>query len=136
VNERVGEARIGQWYQRGDKGEIFVVTGRDASSGTIEIQSFDGDIHEIGSNDWSALPLEFAETPEDWTGPLDLDPEDVRYSETAMTVADWNEPLQPAQERAETWEENTPEDERDPLGEGQSTEESLSDNPEAAAQVP
>jgi hypothetical protein len=135
MNERVGEARIGQWYQRHDKGELFVVTGRDASSGAIEIQSFDGDVDEIETNAWSALPLEFAEAPEDWSGPLDLDPEDVRYSETAMTTGDWNEPLQPIRETAESWEETTPEDERDPLAEGEPTEESLAANPAAAARV-
>ena len=47
MNEQVGAARIGQWYQHLDKGEMFVVTGIDDRSGAIEIQTFDGDLDEI-----------------------------------------------------------------------------------------
>lgn len=119
MNERVGPARIGQWYQRIDKGEMFVVTGVDARSGTIEIQNFDGDLDEIEANVWSSQPLEFAEAPEDETGPLDLDPEDLGYSETEMSPRDWNEPLQPIATPFEAWQDTTPEDERDLSAEGQ-----------------
>jgi hypothetical protein len=82
MNEQVGAAQIGQWYQRSDKGDMFVVTGIDDHSGAIEIQAFDGDLDEIEANLWNALPLELAEAPEDETGPLDVDPEDLGYSES------------------------------------------------------
>jgi hypothetical protein len=103
MNEQVGPARIGQWYQHLDKGEMFVVTGIDDRSGAIEIQTFDGDLDEIEANAWNALPLEFAEASEDETGPLDMDPEDLGYSETEMTARDWNESLQPITSRGEAW---------------------------------
>jgi hypothetical protein len=48
-----------------------LVTGYDDSSRTIEIQTFDGDVDEIDEEARTILPLEFAEPPEDWTGPLD-----------------------------------------------------------------
>ena len=43
MNTDVGHARVGQWYTRWDKGEIFHVTRYDEGSRSIEIQTFDGD---------------------------------------------------------------------------------------------
>ena len=120
MNEQVGPAQIGQWYQRADKGEMFVVIGIDERSGAIEIQAFDGDLDEIEGNLWNALPLELAEAPENETGPLDVDPDDLGYSETEMSARDWNEPLQPIRSNGEAWQDTTPEDEADLLRNGAS----------------
>jgi hypothetical protein len=133
MNEKVGSVRIGQWYLRGDKGEVFLVTGRDEKSGTIEIQFIDGDLDEIDANYWSALPLEFAEPPEDWTGPIDAELDDSTDAESATTATE--ESLEPIRIETEAWEDTTAEDERDPLDEGHPTEEPLADHPNAAARV-
>lgn len=94
MNMGVGRASIGQWYARRDKGEIFQVIGLDEDSQTVEIQTFDGDLDEIDRETWSALPLALAAPPEDWTGPVDdVERDDLGYSETDMTGADWSEPL-------------------------------------------
>ncbi len=108
MNAGVGRAQIGQWYLRRDKGEIFQVTGYDEKSGTIEIQAFDGDLDEIDEELWSELPLGFAEPPEDWTGPVDdVERDDLGYSETDMTAADWVQPLEPFSKGREAWEDTT-----------------------------
>ena len=76
MNNIVGEPEIGQWYERTDTGEIFQVTGLDEHSETIEIQAFDGAIDEIEAEIWIALPLQLAELPQDWSGPItDLEAE-------------------------------------------------------------
>jgi len=114
MNNGVGSARIGQWYARWDKGEIFQVTGCDKEAGTIEIQTFDGDLDEIEDESWRVLPLGLAEPPEDWTGPVDdVERDDLGYSETEMSGADWAEPLEPYPPASEAWEETTAEDEGD-----------------------
>lgn len=122
MNTSIGKARIGQWYLRWDKGEIFQVTGLDEVSGTIEIQSFDGDLDELDEATWRALPLAFAEAPEDWTGPVDVvEVDDLGYSETAMSAADWAESLEPAKVmEEEVWQDSRDETERDPLRKGRS----------------
>jgi Family of unknown function (DUF6763) len=95
MNTGVGRARIGQWYTRRDKGEIFQVVGYDPNSLTIETQTFDGDLDEVDLETWAGLPLAFAEPPEDWTGPVDdVERDDLGYSETDMSGRDWAEPLQ------------------------------------------
>ena len=118
MNTRVGPARIGQWYARADKGEVFQVTGLDAKAGTIEIQSFDGDLDEIDEETWAELPVELAEAPEDWTGPMDdVEVDDLGYTDTAMRGPDWTEPLTPfhgAAARQEAWEDETPAYESNP----------------------
>lgn len=102
----VGSARVGQWYLRWDKGEIFQVAGYDEQARTIEIQTFDGDLDEIDEETWRVLPLGLAEPPEDWTGPVDdVERDDLGYSETGMRGADWAEPLESFRPAGEAWEE-------------------------------
>lgn len=70
---------IGSWYRhRG--GQMFEVVAWDADDGTIEIQYFDGTIEELDIDDWGAQwedgSLEAGEAPEDWTGSVDVEPEE------------------------------------------------------------
>jgi hypothetical protein len=128
----VGRPEIGQWYLHQDKGEMFHVTGYDDDARTIEIQNFDGDVDEIDSAAWSAMLLERAQQPEDWTGPVDdVEVDDLGYSETDMSAADWAEPLQSFEPRKEAWEDETPEEELDPEGEGNLEEELSVDSPDS-----
>ena len=137
MNTGVGRARIGQWYTRWDKGEIFQVVGYDPDSRTIEAQTFDGDLDEIDLETWVGLPLAFAEPPEDWTGPVDdVERDDLGYSETDMAGADWTEPLQSlrgeGEERRPGEEMLAAENEGEPEGEGASEEELTPETPAPA----
>ncbi|MGA2777874.1 MAG: DUF6763 family protein [Steroidobacteraceae bacterium] len=106
MNTGVGHAQIGQWYLNADQGQIFQVTGLDADSSTIEIQTFDGDVDEIDEDSWFAMPLGLAEQPEDWTGPVDsVDVDDLGYSETELTANDSETPLQRLNAARKPWEE-------------------------------
>lgn len=64
MSANVGPPQIGQWYARGEKGEVFRVVGRDARSRAVEIQTFDGELDEIDAAVWGTLPLERVEAPE------------------------------------------------------------------------
>ena len=80
---------IGQWYERTNDGEIFQVTGIDEHAKTIELQAFDGAIDEIDAEAWAALPLELAESPEDWTGPIDnMEADDLACSQAQTMLGD------------------------------------------------
>jgi hypothetical protein len=143
MNETVGSPRIGQWYLRGDKGEPFLVTGRDDKARTIEIQSFDGDLDEIDENFWSALPLAFAEPPEDWTGPIDAEPDEAGDEDTGIGASEASESLQPirAEDERDAIDEGVAIDEGEPIDEGLPTDEgapiaeSMAQHPEAAARL-
>ena len=84
MNQDAGTPEVGQWYRHLDKGEVFQVVGLDEPSGTIEIQSFDGDVDEIDAEAWNGLLVERTEQPEDWTEPMDemddIEPDDVSQS--------------------------------------------------------
>jgi hypothetical protein len=74
----VGRPQVGDWYEHLDKGETFQVVSVDAASGTVQIQSFDGELDSIDAEDWEETPLAAAAAPEDWTGALDgVEPDDV-----------------------------------------------------------
>lgn len=70
---------IGNWY-RIQGSESFEVVAFDEDDGTIELQYFDGTVEEMDIEDWlaeqEAGTLEEVEAPEDWTGSVDVDPED------------------------------------------------------------
>jgi hypothetical protein len=74
----VGRPEVGNWYERTDKGETFQVVSVDAASGTVQCQSFDGELDSIEAEDWAGLPLVAAAAPEDWTGAVgDVEADDV-----------------------------------------------------------
>jgi hypothetical protein len=67
---------VGQWYAR-PGGDSFEVVAIDRDDETIEIQYFDGTIEEMDFDGWREDEIEAAEAPEDWTGSVDVDPEDT-----------------------------------------------------------
>ena len=70
---------IGNWY-RIQGSDSFEVVAYDEDDGTIELQYFDGTVEEMDLEDWNAEKeigaLEEIEAPEDWTGSVDVDPEE------------------------------------------------------------
>jgi hypothetical protein len=86
---------IGNWYRR-TGGESFEVVAIDRDDRTIEIQYFDGTIEEIEFDDWLEEQVEATEPPEDWTGSVDVEPEDTENEYEAEPVAreQWGDPLQ------------------------------------------
>ena len=67
---------IGNWY-RHENGEIFEVVALDADDASIEIQYFDGTIEEIEFDAWEQMEILAAEPPEDWSGSVDVDDEEL-----------------------------------------------------------
>ena len=66
---------IGKWFRRPD-GVLFEVVAVDEDDGTIETQHFDGTIGEVDVENWSRMLLVEVSAPEDWSGSVDMDPED------------------------------------------------------------
>ena len=66
---------IGQWFTR-PNGTLFEVVAIDEDDATVEIQQFDGTIDEVDIDRWPELLLTEASAPEDWSGSVDMDPED------------------------------------------------------------
>jgi hypothetical protein len=66
---------VGNWYAR-PGGDSFEIVAFDRDDGTLEIQYFDGTIEEMDIEDWGEERIVRAEPPEDWTGSVDVEPED------------------------------------------------------------
>ena len=75
----VPEPTVGDWY-RLSGGQLFEVVAVDDEDGTVEIQYFDGTVEEWDLEDWDAQceerALETADPPEDWSGSVDVEPDD------------------------------------------------------------
>ncbi|MCC7329611.1 MAG: hypothetical protein IT484_05575 [Gammaproteobacteria bacterium] len=67
---------VGNWYKH-ENGDLFEVVAIDAADATVEIQYFDGTIEEIDFDSWQELELEEAEPPDDWTGSVDVDDDEL-----------------------------------------------------------
>jgi hypothetical protein len=67
---------IGQWFCRPD-GTLFEVVAIDEEALTVEIQQFDGTIDEVDIERWPELLLTEVAGPDDFSGSLDMDPEDL-----------------------------------------------------------
>ncbi|MEP7243020.1 MAG: DUF6763 family protein [Gammaproteobacteria bacterium] len=76
----VPQPGIGSWYRQKEGGALFEVVALDDDDGTIEIQYFDGTVEEMDIEDWNSQwedrTLEAAEPPEDWSGSVDVEPDE------------------------------------------------------------
>jgi Family of unknown function (DUF6763) len=85
---------IGEWYRRAG-GDSFEVVAIDRDDRTIEIQYFDGTIEELDLEEWLEDPIQPTEPPEDWTGSVDVEPEDTEneYEAEPGGNSQWGDPL-------------------------------------------
>lgn len=71
---------VGEWY-RGVTNELFEVVAIDDGDETIEIQYFDGTVTEMDLDSWNQHlldgALDSADAPEDWSGAVDVESEDL-----------------------------------------------------------
>ena len=66
---------IGKWFRR-PNGNMFEVVAVDEEDHTIEIQHFDATIEEVDLESWAELLTVEISAPEDWSGSVDMDPDD------------------------------------------------------------
>lgn len=85
---------IGDWYHGGD-GALFEVVAIDRDDGTIEVQHFDGTLEEFDLDVWREQGFAEADAPEDWTGSVDIEPEDYdTQNDSAPPATLWTGPLE------------------------------------------
>jgi len=89
---RVPKPAIGHWYRR-TNGQLFEVVAVDEDDATIELQFFDGTIDEVDLDMWSKLLIERVAAPEDWSGSVDMDPEDFSGKEEGDIPTGYHDPL-------------------------------------------
>ena len=84
---------IGQWFSR-PNGTLFEVVAVDEDDRTVELQQFDGTLDEIDMESWPDLLLVEASAPEDWSGSVDMDPEDYVGRNNDEMPAGYHDPLE------------------------------------------
>lgn len=83
---------IGQWFRR-PNGTLFEVVAIDHEGMTVEVQQFDGTVDEFDIERWPDLLLTEASAPEDWSGSVDMDPEDYDNGKDAELPNGYYDPL-------------------------------------------
>lgn len=84
---------IGAWFRR-PNGTLFEVVAVDEDDGTIEVQHFDGTIGEFDIDNWVRMLLVETSAPEDWSGSVDMDPEDYVGTAIGDMPAGYHDPLE------------------------------------------
>ncbi len=79
---------VGNWYEC-HEGQLFEVVAIDIDDHTIEVQHFDGSLEEFDNDGWIAMMPKETEAPEDWTGSLDVEPEDHDDDEMINAAPAW-----------------------------------------------
>lgn len=83
---------IGQWFRRAN-GVLFEVVAIDEEGRTIEIQQFDGTVDQVDLEAWPDLLLTEISAPEDWSGSVDMDPEDYVGKNNNDMPSGYHDPL-------------------------------------------
>jgi len=83
---------IGRWFRR-PNGTLFEVVAIDEDDATVEIQLFDGTIDEVDIDRWPELLLMEVSAPEDWSGSVDMDPEDYVGRKDSEMPNGYHDPL-------------------------------------------
>ena len=84
---------IGHWFRR-PGGTLFEVVAVDEDDGTIEIQLFDGTIGEVDIENWPQMLFIEVAAPEDWSGSVDMDPEDYKGTKMSDMPQGFHDPLE------------------------------------------
>jgi hypothetical protein len=84
---------LGQWFKR-PNGTLLRVVAVDEDDSTIEIQHFDGTIDEIDREAWAEQFLLEVAAPEDWSGSVDMDPDDYVGTKADEMPQGFHDPLE------------------------------------------
>lgn len=85
--------QVGHWYRQSN-GALFEVVAVDEKDYTVELQHFDGTLDEIELETWPNLLIETVGAPEDWSGSVDMDPEDYEGEDLSELPYGWHDPLE------------------------------------------
>jgi hypothetical protein len=83
---------IGHWYRRSN-GSLFEVVALDEDDRTVELQYFDGTIDEVDLDAWTRMLIEAVSAPDDWSGSVDMDPEDFLGHDSGEIPLGYHDPL-------------------------------------------
>ena len=84
---------LGQWFKR-PNGTLLKVVAVDEDDKTIEVQYFDGTIDEIDRDTWAEQFLIEVAAPEDWSGSVDMDPDDYVGTKADEMPQGFHDPLE------------------------------------------
>lgn len=77
--EWLREMSVGEWFTTGE--EPFEIVGIDVNAGIVLVQHFGGALEEFDFDSWLELSARPCAPPEDYSGALDLDRDDLDYDE-------------------------------------------------------
>lgn len=85
---------VGDWYQSSTtSGEPFEVVAVDVANEVVLVQHFDSTLEEFDFDSWMELGARPAAPPEDWSGAMDVDKNELDRDADVGHGARWDDPL-------------------------------------------
>lgn len=82
--EWLGDLAVGQWFEI-DSGP-FEVVGVDPDNEVVLVQHFDGTLEDFDFETWMTLAARACAPPEDYSGALDIEPDDYVELDEAIAM--------------------------------------------------
>ncbi|MGQ0618668.1 MAG: DUF6763 family protein [Panacagrimonas sp.] len=83
--EWLREVSVGEWFMAADE-EPFEIVGIDVKAGIVLVQHFDGALAEFDFDSWLELSARPCAPPEDYSGALDMDRDDLDFDDGHHTT--------------------------------------------------
>jgi len=74
-------------------GNLYEVVAIDEAHSTVELQHFDATIESLELEVWWETDIEPAQAPEDWSGSVDIDLEDLPEPDHYTSNNGWHDPM-------------------------------------------
>ncbi|SEQ50644.1 hypothetical protein SAMN04488038_107111 [Solimonas aquatica] len=88
--EWLRELSVGQWFETG--GEPFEIVGIDIPAELVLVQHYDGTLEDFDFETWMTLAASPCAPPEDYSGALDIGPEDYAERDEPPARGHWDSP--------------------------------------------
>ncbi|PWK50074.1 DUF6763 family protein [Pleionea mediterranea] len=80
----MNNAEIGHWYRINFAADPVEVIALDDNEQVVEFQHFEGEIESLDLTDWQSLTPREVEAPEDWSGPYEMEWQDINPESVFM----------------------------------------------------
>jgi hypothetical protein len=81
--EWLQDPSVGQWFRTDD--EPFEIVGVDVQAEVVLVQHYDGTLEEFDFDNWLELSAQPCAPPEDYSGALDIEPDDYGLEREALS---------------------------------------------------
>ena len=87
---KIVEPSVGSWYRDLEAEQNFEVVALETDDKLVEIQFFEGELQELELDIWYEMTLALICPPEDWSGPYEIEPDEICDDDFVYHPQNWS----------------------------------------------